>query len=439
MAGRLCVSIVLSLRLWGEIVILPAWLPRNPKSPGGWFLFSGWPSQQWLEDVATIRNKPRQKHHSVEVAEPADSPLQPLALDYETVAQLQQLLSSNATTILSTSSNEDQEDKAGAEAQLSHLLVTLRHWKFRLMPGAARNFRQFYTAEQLVYAIDLSLQAKSGTSELKQICVSALKALFPSISDVVWATMARDRLPSSTSVTRHMVSLEVAMILLERENAKKSSAPRIRYGLVDASPAWGLDWLWVQETSVPGGSQLVSLYHVSVTWMRDMLLWQTGLGTNTSSVEPDSIPGHLQLQLRHIAAHIETHTYTPIVIGSGYANLSHKIGACLHSFMLHCGTLSALQEHADSFLSWTTDLGTESGFSEYRCLDVSSLLPSWWRAPKMECDLEECENKSISAPRWFGSAATTTKNANEQKLHRIFQESLQRCLALACPPSPLKF
>ena len=349
-------------------------------------LFPQWPSLSWIE---------RALQHSPQAAnkQPAETVVHPVSFDYTTVAQLHQLISANAEKLVPTTSEEDVEVRAGEQAHLSHLLNTLFRWKLSLMPGAARNFKQFYTAEQLIYAVDLSLQAKAGSSGLKELCVLALKALFPAVNDVVWATMAQSSLPSASSVTRHMMTLEVALLLMKRHGASATATPRVRYGLVDASPAWGLDWLWIQELSVPGGAELISLYHISVGFLQAMLLWQAGITASTGVPEPRLVPAHLQNQLQHIAAQHQTHTYTPVVIASGYANLSHKVSACLHAFMLHCGSVEAMQQHVDSFLTWTTDMGTESGFSEYRCSNVSTLLPAWWRAPALENDLEEVEDE----------------------------------------------
>ena len=350
------------------------------------WLFEQWPNPLWIQRAAEAHKKSKTTPEEIKQGQLLD-------FDFSTVSELHELISANAQKLLPT--DDDAEVRAGAEAKLSDLLGKLRTWKLHLMPGAARNFKQFYTAEQLVYSIDLSLKTKAGSTGLREVCVLALKALFPSINDVVWASMARVSLPSATTVTRHMLTLEVAMLLMKRQLASDTSVPPIRYGLVDASPAWGLDWMWIQEWSLPGGKELVSVFHQSVLWRQAFLSWQAMCPFDLSTIEAHQIPDHLQEQLGRIAGKFSVHTYTPVVIGSGYANLSHKVAACLHAFMLHCGNVDALRRHVETYASWTTDLGTESGFSDYRCHDIANLLPVWMQRPALEHDLENPSEQEL--------------------------------------------
>ena len=60
-------------------------------------------------------------------------------------------------------------------------------------------------------------------------------------------------------------------------------------------------------------------------------------------------------------------------------------------FFLHLGLIENLQTHLDSFVSFTTDFGTEAGLTEYRSSNVTGLLPTWIRRPPppLELDIEE--------------------------------------------------
>ena len=404
-------------RLWHEIVMLPTWLTSLQVMPN-WF--EKFPGQAWLAEALRLK-------HSKPVASQTSFSE---AFDYPTVATLHEVISKNAHSLVlpeGSQGSDSVEDRAGAVANISHLMAKLQAWKIALMPGMAHSFKKFYSAQQLYYSIDVATHAKSGSQGLRVMCIRALRALFPHMHEDVWLSAYVSKLPAASTITRHMVSLEVAMILMEREVAKMSTCARVRYGLVDCSPAWGLDFLWFQELSVPGGDGLISLYSDCVRWIRGFQEWQKkykdrGLQSNqvfsTSrptelhvaaksgedaeiawrdhsqsaliGLQASAIPQTYHYQLQSIATRLEVHTYTPVVIASGFSNLSHKLAGCLHSFFLHLGNLESLKSHMDSFISVTTDLGTESGLTEYRSSNVTDLLPVWIRRPPpaLELDIE---------------------------------------------------
>ena len=351
--------------------------------------------------------RPYRKRHS----RPDAAPNVAAAFDYETVSALHELISLNAEALVcpkrpDSETADTDEEKGAAVANVSHLMAKLQQWKVSLMPGMAQSFKKFYSAQQLYYCIDVAMHAKAGSQGFRDICIRALRALFPHMHEDVWLSSYVSKLPAASTITRHMVSLEVAILLLEREVAKMSPVPRVRYALVDSSPAWGLEWLWVQEVSVPGGQPLIDLFNDCVNWVlgfeewkkkRQRQRWQV-METSTScdtalqmaarssryqqtashvaakskqssasvsypstqvmetalhmaaksedlstefiehdedgmfGLQASSIPQTFHYQLQSIASRLQVHTYTPVVLGSGFSNLSHKLSGCLHCF-----------------------------------------------------------------------------------------------------------
>ena len=67
-----------------------------------------------------------------------------------------------------------------------------------------------------------------------------------------------------------------------------------------------------------------------------------------------------------------------VVLGSGAESTGHKVAAMLHKFALLVGHTHSneLQEYCDSFFSFCSDMGTESGIAHFHVSDLRSLLPS---------------------------------------------------------------
>ena len=58
-------------------------------------------------------------------------------------------------------------------------------------------------------------------------------------------------------------------------------------------------------------------------------------------------------------------------------------------FWLELGTVEALQAFLGSFVSFTTDMGTDVNDVNFICDQVKELLPYWLRDPAMRPDVDE--------------------------------------------------
>ena len=76
-------------------------------------------------------------------------------------------------------------------------------------------------------------------------------------------------------------------------------------------------------------------------------------------------------------------TCVPQNLGLGATTLEQKVAALVFNFFLEVGTLDGLRRFLRSFVSFTTDMGTEMGTASFLTRDVRELLPSWLRNPFM--------------------------------------------------------
>ena len=72
----------------------------------------------------------------------------------------------------------------------------------------------------------------------------------------------------------------------------------------------------------------------------------------------------------------------PSALGLRRTNLAHKAAALVHSIALETNhSLESLEAELSNVVSFTTDLGTEAGIPDFRCMSALELMPSWMRQP----------------------------------------------------------
>ena len=203
-----------------------------------------------------------------------------------------------------------------------------------------------HSAKKLFHTIGTALLCKSGAEGLRETCGKALLVLFPYID--LASVPALQQLPSPSSVKRHMVSLEIALLMLERDTDKhESSLSRYnrpaRYLMADSSPAWGMEWLWTQHHAVEGGDKLLAILTDSQEFIAGMQSWvneQIQHDGEERLRDVHAVPGHLKAALAEICSAFSTHTYTPVMLASGFLGLSHELADVLYSqtYILLCLT-----------------------------------------------------------------------------------------------------
>ena len=111
---------------------------------------------------------------------------------------------------------------------------------------------------------------------------------------------------------------------------------------------------------------------------------------NTPGVDAFQIPERCQDALNTLSSCLQHHIHCPVALGGGkkMGDLAQKGAALAHTFSLENPDWSQLLKYLQSFLSITTDLGTESGLAHLR-VALQGLFPAWHDLDPMELDGED--------------------------------------------------
>ena len=74
--------------------------------------------------------------------------------------------------------------------------------------------------------------------------------------------------------------------------------------------------------------------------------------------------------------------------------LSDKVSALLYAMLLEVG-MQLMSAYLDSFISITTDIGTEVGVGDYEDADIYSLLPAWILSSQFEADGDDGDGPAV--------------------------------------------
>ncbi len=376
------VVMLLQRRLWRKLMLLARWLFRSTVNPvarsvrrrrhgrsedvasgvdpgplsslPGWF--AEWPPRQWLFDVGCEHEQGREE----EAGFPCD-----IAVVASTT---ERLLRRWHPTILAAI--VDEEERRGEELALLSAVRSLQGLQPRKVQHTLR-----HSAQKLMLAVECAQLLKSGSAGLREVCFSAFRLLLPGFT----AEASVATLPSSTQVRYHTFSMDLAYVLLERELDAEAAESPVRYGFHDSSPMWGHDWLWSQYHVLPGGDALLEVFSDAHILIRGLLEWQAQPHGDDPSYwkEACAAPQILMEAMRRIHSSFRSYTQPPMVIASGYAGLVHKLSASIQGAALARPTLESLLGFCDSFVSMTTDMGTEMGMGDFRAAKLSDVLPPW--------------------------------------------------------------
>lgn len=81
--------------------------------------------------------------------------------------------------------------------------------------------------------------------------------------------------------------------------------------------------------------------------------------------------------LQTIRQNVRHHINPPAALGSGHRALSDKAAAEAYKWSLQEAFGNKLRCHAESFVSYTTDMGVELGLADFAVNDLEGLLPRW--------------------------------------------------------------
>jgi hypothetical protein len=142
-------------------------------------------------------------------------------------------------------------------AEMSTLSARFDRWHldWKLCLGAAPyqsgggRFR--HDSKRLLEVLRLAIRLRGGSSTLVRWIAQALSATLPPflqrafIDDVTGdlATPLKKMMPSPSSIRRAELSLDIALLTLQRQSGQKSTNV-VRVGWADSSPLAGYDWIW---------------------------------------------------------------------------------------------------------------------------------------------------------------------------------------------------
>ncbi len=263
-----------------------------------------------------------------------------------------------------------EEDRLSEELVLAGMVSDLRAWASSVQPRP-RDGKYVHNAQTLFLAVEVAKLLKSEAAGLREVCLKALAIVDPRLSRVCQPTL--DRLPSATTVRRHMLTLDMAYLMLEQvidqvENELPHQERPAWYGLADSSPLWGSEWLWNAHFGVRGGAQLLFCHGQAQQMIVSLLEYQHQHRDDADIRYWDdmaAMPNISRTISKALCRHMWAHTHTPVVVASGYSGLSHKISGTLHSYFLGRPDIKRLGTFLDTFVSFTfVEFGVQRGICE---------------------------------------------------------------------------
>ena len=172
----------------------------------------------------------------------------------------------------------------------------------------------------------------------------------------------------------------------------------VRFLWADSSPDRHHDWLWSEQHYIKDSRLVLECFQSSKRICRWLQI---------AGVDPWEVPEHCRQDLKQLLDSIQHHVHTPAGLGSGkkMADLAQKSSAIAHSMSMENPDWSQLLKYLQSFVSVTTDMGTESGLTSFR-VSLANLFPSWRSLHPIEVDGEDNDVAApdvpnLEVPRFF--------------------------------------
>lgn len=173
------------------------------------------------------------------------------------------------------------------------------------------------------------------------------------------------RVPSSTALYRHRLRVHIGLCrLLADVHAEVLKGPIMRRGTLDSSPQGSMDWLLAGATVMTTADTLQTLSDA-----RRLIELGRAEVSEQSIAEQHAMVSRTEPRLR-----IEQGT--PTGLGSGRSSLVYKVHALAHSVRLCSADWPDACALLRGTLTWTADMGTESGIANFHG-NAATLFPSW--------------------------------------------------------------
>ena len=239
----------------------------------------------------------------------------------------------------------------------------------------AQHGLQLYSDRQLVGMVLFAWHLRDSVG-FKEAAPSALEAMFPKFFSLTGFGTGRGVLKQSKTLLRSaQLSVDVALMLLRRKNFEEH--PNIvRYGWADSSPIAQADWIICKHQAIASQS-CVELFQACAE-LRSI---------EVDVSEKEEMERRVEL-CQQLLAEIRVHTQPPQAMALGLTAIESKLSALVFSFYLEVGTLQGLKTFLDSFVSFTTDMGTEFKTASFLVSDLRKLLPEWLAQPLLQRDVD---------------------------------------------------
>ena len=278
---------------------------------------------------------------------------------------------------------EDDEEASGQELLLNSHATWLRQLLVYFKPHFAKEIVELgprlsnnkrYSDCQLVGMVLFAWHLRDSVA-VKEAMPTAMEAIFPNFFAQTSIAMGQQALKQSKSLLRNaQLAVDMALMLVRRRRLEQLGTSA-RYGWADSSPIAKSDWLISKH-------QAVLASDCTVLWGS----WKALVDTVQS---PADASQQRQNHLKSLMSGVCIHTQPPQAMGLGLTALESKVAALLFSLFLEVGSQSALKDFLKTFVSFTTDMGTELGAASFLVEDMSKLLPEWLAEPLLEMDVDE--------------------------------------------------
>ena len=286
---------------------------------------------------------------------------------------------------------DSEEDAAGEQLLLESFADWLRQLKLYFSPHFATSLtelrsqiqvrrrenvhgHQRYSDNQLVGMVLFGWHLRDNVG-VKEALPSALQAMFPGFFAKTTTALGAQVFSQSKSLLRSaQLSLDIALMVLRRQRFESQQSVE-RYGWADSSPVAQADWIVCKHQTVPTRS-CIELFQAYCE-LRTLEVDSEELTEKQRRVELT------QALLDGIAVQVQP----PQTMALGLTGIESKLSALAFSFFLEVGSLKGLQKCLETFVSFTTDMGTEFGAASFMIKDLRKLLPDWLAQPLLQMDI----------------------------------------------------
>jgi hypothetical protein len=230
-------------------------------------------------------------------------------------------------------------------------------------------------ANMLAYKVDYLVRCVVAAGFLrsfgsfKEAMHCALDAICPSrdVAEYLKGLLVeKGSVPSSSSLDRHRLTVHIGFCRwMQSKCAEMLDSPggMIRWATADGSPQGPYDWILQGATSMKV-TDLVASFRLA----NQLCSFRNG-GPRLEVAEEKDIVTKLDRVLRLVQG-------VPAGVGSGRSGLKHKFHAAAHSARITSPSWAAAAAVMNATMTWTGDLGTESGFARFRG-DLRAMFGDW--------------------------------------------------------------